>query len=164
LLFLHSSDILQHQKHGCGECGTGPGECCIVVSSDKKFLRLLQEKALSGSSALAPRHIVEQNFSSNKNNFPNTLELLKLNPYTVPPDPATLFTTTMILKGRTTELSKEYIRQILSKLLARLDLWDTGPRNRYVGTKRKYKPVPIQIEKILMRNSASCYEVTWLVN
>jgi hypothetical protein len=92
------------------------------------------------------------------------LKSLKLKPYTVSPDPVTLFTMTMILKGRTTESSKEYIKQTLSKLLARLDLWDTGPRNRYVGTKSKYKPVPIRIEKILMRNTVSCYEVTWLVN
>jgi hypothetical protein len=27
------------EKYGCAECGTGPGECCIVVTSDDKFLR-----------------------------------------------------------------------------------------------------------------------------
>ena len=133
LLCLHSGDKLQHQKHGCSKCGTGPGECCIVVLSDEKFLRLLQEKALSRSSTLAPCHIVEQYFSPNRNNVPNTMKLLKSKRYTMSPDPSTLLTTTMILKRGTTESSKEYIKQKLPKLLARLDLWDTGPRNRYVG-------------------------------
>jgi hypothetical protein len=77
----------------------------------------------------------------------------------VSPDPATLFATAITLKGRMKESSQEYIKQTLPKLLARLDLWDTGPRNRYVIPDRKYKPVPIRIDKSVVRESHSRYEV-----
>jgi hypothetical protein len=159
----HSGDKLRHEKYGCAECGTGPGECCIVVTSDERFLRSMKEKALTSESTLAPRHVVDQYFSPNGNNVPSSLKSLKSKPYAVSPDPATLFATAITLKGRTKESSWEYIKQTLPKLLARLDLWGTGPRNRYVIPDRKYKPVPIRIEKSVVRESLSRYEVTWSI-
>jgi hypothetical protein len=48
------------EKYGCAECGTGPGECCIVVTSDDKFLQSMKEKALTSGSTSAPRHVVDQ--------------------------------------------------------------------------------------------------------
>jgi flap endonuclease GEN len=160
---LHSGDKLRHEKYGCAECGTGPGECCIVVTSDEKFLRSMKEKALTSGSTLAPRHVVDQYFSPNGNSVPSSLKSLKSKPYAVSPDPATLFAMAITLKGRTKESSREYIKQTLPKLLARLDLWDTGPRNRYVIPDQKYKPVPIRIEKSVVRESLSRYEVTWSI-
>jgi hypothetical protein len=75
-----------------------------------------------------------------------------------------MFTTSMIFKGRTKESSHEYIKQTLPKLLARLDLWSSGPRNRYALTsKPKYKPMPIRIDKCVVRNAIPCYEVTWSI-
>ncbi|KAL3764739.1 hypothetical protein ACHAW5_011290 [Stephanodiscus triporus] len=163
-LCLHSGDKLRHEKHGCAECGTGPGECCIVVTSDERFLRSLKEKAMVSSSTLAPRHVVNQYFSPNGNIVPSLLKSLTSKPYAVSPNPVTLFTTVMLLKGRTKESSREFIKQTLPKLLARLDLWDTGPRNRYVSVNRKFKPVPIRIEKSVVRESSPRYEVTWSIN
>lgn len=161
---LHAGDKVNHQKHGCAECGTEPGECCIAVTSDEKFLRSLMEKALSRSSTLAPRHIVDQYFSPNGNTVPIMLRSLRSKPYNVSPDPVTMFTTSMIFKGRTKDSSHEYIKQTLPKLLARLDLWSSGPRNRYALTsKPKCKPVPIRIDKCVVRNLVPCYEVTWSI-
>ena len=161
---LHAGDKVNHQTHGCAECGTEPGECCIAVTSDEKFLRSLKEKALSRSSTLAPRHIVDQYFSPNGNTLPLRLRSFQSKPYNSAPDPATMFTTSMIFKGRTKESSHEYIKQTLPKLLARLDLWSSGPRNRYALTsKPKDKPVPIRINKCVVRNLVPCYEVTWSI-
>lgn len=161
---LHAGDKVNHQTHGCAECGTEPGECCIAVTSDEKFLRSLKEKALSRSSTLAPRHIVDQYFSPNGNTLPLRLRSFQSKPYNISPDPVTMFTTSMIFKGRTKESSHEYIKQTLPKLLARLDLWSSGPRNRYALTsKPKDKPVPIRINKCVVRNLVPCYEVTWSI-
>jgi flap endonuclease GEN len=161
---LHPGDKLRHERHGCAECGTGPGEGCIVVTSDEKFLRSMKEKALRSDSTIAPRHVVNRYFSPNGNNVPSLLTSLKSRPYVVSPDPATLFATSLILKGRTRESSREYIKQTLPRLLARLDLWDTGPRNRYVVLSRKYKPIPIRIERSVVRESLPRYEVNWSIN
>ena len=160
---LHAGDKVNHQTHGCAECGTEPGECCIAVTSDEKFLRSLKEKALSRSSTLAPRHIVDQYFSPNGNTLPIMLRSLRSKPYTVSPDPVTMFTTSMIFKGRTKESSHEYIKQTLPKLLARLDLWSSGPRRYALTSKPKDKPVPIRINKCVVRNLVPCYEVTWSI-
>ena len=161
---LHTGDKLQHEKHGCVECGTGPGEGCCVVSSNEKFLRSLKEKALKGS--IAPRHIVDQYFSPNSNDVPSSLHLLLSKPHVVSPDARSLFTTSMILKGRTAESSREYIKSTLPKLLARLDLWDTRPRNNYITStsKHKYKPIPLRIEKSVVKQSMQCYELAWSIN
>ncbi|KAL7437331.1 hypothetical protein ACHAXH_003137, partial [Discostella pseudostelligera] len=163
---LHSGDKLQHERHGCIECGTGPGEGCCVVSSNEKFLRSMKEKALRSRGSLAPRHIVDQYFSPNSNHVPSSLRVLLSKPYVVSPDAKLLFTTSMILKGRTKESSHEYIKSTLPKLLARLDLWDTRPRNNYVTStsKLRYKPIPQRIEKRVVRQSWPCYEITWSIN
>ena len=157
---LHQGDKKQHEKHGCSECGTGPGEGCIAVTANEKFLRSLKEKAKKGS--IAPRHIV--NGYCSEQNVPHSLCNLKTKPYTVSVDAAKLYTTSLILKGRTTETSLEHIKQTLPKLLARLDLWATGPRNRYATTKQLYKPIPAHITKKLVKQSMPCYEVVWSIN
>ena len=54
-LCLHPGNKRQHEKHGCAECGTGPGEGCYVVTSSEKVLSSLREKA---RGLIAPRHIV----------------------------------------------------------------------------------------------------------
>lgn len=163
---LHSGDKLHHERHGCIECGTGPGEGCCVVSSNEKFLRSLKEKALRSRGSLAPQHIVDQYFSPNSNHVPSSLRVSLSKPYVVSPDAKSLFTTSMILKGRTKESSHDYIKSTLPKLLARLDLWDTRPRNNYVTStsKLRYKPIPLRIEKSVVRQSWPCYEVTWSIN
>ncbi len=161
---LHAGDKLQHEKHGCAECGTGPGEGCCLVSYNEKFLRSMKAKTLRGP--IASRHIVDQYMSPNSNHVPSSLRLLLSKPYVVSPDPRSFFTTSMILKGRTKESSHEYVKSTLPKLLARLDLWDTRPRNNYVTStsKLKYKPIPLRIEKCVVKQSWLCYELIWSIN
>jgi flap endonuclease GEN len=161
---LHHGDRLRHERHGCGECGTGPGEGCILVTSDERFLRSMREKAVRSDSTIAPRDVVNRYFVPNGNNVPSSLMSLRSRPYVILPDPAIFFDTSLILKGRTRESSREYIKQTFPRLLVKLDLWDAGPRNRYVVPNRKYKPIPIRIEKCVVRESLPRYEVTWSIN
>jgi len=44
-LCLHPGDKRSHEKHGCSECGTNPGEGCIVVSTSEKCIRAMKERA-----------------------------------------------------------------------------------------------------------------------
>ena len=162
-LCQHPGDKRSHEKHGCVECGTGPGEGCFVVTQNEKILRSMKEKAMR---SIPPRNIVNGYFAPNSNNIPSSLTLLKSKPYSLQSaDPEKLFTTTsLILKGRTVLQTNDYIKQTLPQLLARLDLWDTAPRNRYANTKQRYKPIPARIEKRVVRQSQQCYEMMWSIN
>ncbi|KAL7537678.1 hypothetical protein ACHAXR_007988, partial [Thalassiosira sp. AJA248-18] len=153
-LCLHSGNKLRHKENGCVECGTGPGEGCFVVTSSEKFLRSIKEKAIG---LIAPRNIVNEYFTPNNNNVPNSLKVKPL------ASPKKLFTTSLILKGRSPDTSQDYIKQTLPKLLVRLDILETGPRNRY-ATRQRYKPIPVRIEKKLVKQSWPCYEITWTIN
>ncbi|KAL9186954.1 hypothetical protein ACHAXT_010674 [Thalassiosira profunda] len=161
-LCLHPGDKRDHEKHGCAQCGTGPGEGCYVVTSSEKFLRALKEKA---SGWLAPRQVVEGYFAPNSNQVPEVLLSLKTKPYSVAVDARKLFSMdSLILKGRSKQASLEYIHSTLPKLMARLELWDTRPRNVYATTKLAYKPIPVSIDKALVKQSSPCYEITWALN
>ena len=100
-------------------------------------------------------------FTPNSNIVPSELTSLKSKPYDVSPDSVKLFAMELIIKGRTSETSRECLRQTLPKLLARLDLF-SGPRTRCVT--QKFKPTPLRINKSLVKQSWPCFEVTWTIN
>ena len=161
-LCLHPGDKLQHEKHGCAACGTGPGEGCFVVTSSERVLRSLREKA---RGRLAPRRRVEAYFSPNGDAgvSASLLRSLTSKPYSVTVDVAGLLGG-LVLKGRCEESAREHVARTLPKLLARLDMWDTRPRNVYVTSKQRYKPIPKRIERSLVRRARPCYEITWSIN
>ncbi|KAL7548458.1 hypothetical protein ACHAWF_011738 [Thalassiosira exigua] len=155
-LCLHPGDKLQHKKHGCEQCGTGPGEGCYIVTSSEKYLASLKEK----TRGMIAGHVAQEYFAPNNNNVPDSNSLYSKE-YNVYPDAKALFTTDMVLKGRCTSGSREYVRQTVPPLLARLELINTGPRNRYACANQRYKPVPIRIEKSLVKDAWPCYEIRW---
>lgn len=158
-LCLHSGDKRSHEKHGCTDCGTGEG--CYIVTTNEKILLSLKSKATKGT--IVHYNVVMDYFTPNNNNVPSSLTQLKSNLVNV--DAAKLFATPLIVKGRTRQTSHEYIKQTLPQLIARLDLWDKSPRNRYATTaNQKYKPIPIRIDKQCMRQSIPCYEIMWSIN
>lgn len=164
-LCLHAGTKAQHQKHGCVECGTGPGECCFVVTTSEKVVRALKAKAL-GSGSITPhhRHIALLYKLPNDNTVPDELAGLKSNPYNISVNAAGLFNTSLLLKGRSLDSSKQHLIRTLPPLMARLDLWDSRPMTRPVlGTSstEKYKPLPVQIAKAVTKDSLPCYEVLW---
>jgi len=154
-LCLHRGDKRSHEKHGCSECGTGPGEGCIAVSKSEKCIKTMKDKCLA-SSSVAPRNIVMEYFKPNNNNIPSSLNQLKSKPYGIVVDASALFTTSLIIKGKTKESSEEYVKQTIPSLLVRLDLWSNAPRNRY-NTKQRFKPNPVRIEKSVVRQSIQIF-------
>ena len=162
-LCLHPGSKDAHAKNGCAECGTSAGEGCYVVTSMEKIVTSMKQK-ISKMQQWSPQAVVDAYFSPNGNSIPNALASVASTTYAVSPAAAQLFQSTLILKGNSKSSSQEYIRQTLPPLLARLDLFSTAPRNVYATTSnQKYKPVPIRVEKMLVRKSVPCYEVIWAI-
>ncbi|KAL7521867.1 hypothetical protein ACHAWX_006559 [Stephanocyclus meneghinianus] len=158
---LHPGDKLHHQKYGCVKCGTEPGEGCVVVTALEKFLRSVREKAL-GMPSFANRSIVNEYFSPNNNIAPTDLLSRQLR-QNITPDARALFDSSLILNGHTLSSSKQYVRETLPHLLARLELL-ADQRNKYVPTQRKYKPMPVRIQKEFVKQFEQCYEIIWSID
>ena len=160
---LHGGNKLKHEKHGCVECGTAPGEGCIIVTPKEKFVRSLKEKALALRPNFAPRDIVQEYFSPNGGTIPSSI-CSKKSLYAFAPNALGLFnSSTLILKGKTLQTSHIYVHETLPPLLARLEVWNKDERNKYVATRQKYKPIPVKIERGLVKQSWQCYEVNWSI-
>ena len=162
-LCLHPGSKDAHARNGCSECGTAPGEGCFVVTSMEKIVKSLQQK-IAKTQHWSPRAVAEAYFSPNGNSIPNTLASVRSATCIASPAAAELFQTNLILKGKSRSSSQEYVRQTLPYLMARLDLFSNAPRNVYATvSNQKYKPIPIRIEKTLVKKSMPCYEVIWAI-
>lgn len=163
-LCLHPGSKDVHARDGCTECGTSAGQGCFVVTSIEKIVRSMQQKIATKSSTATAQHVVDAYFSPNANSIPNALASVTSIPSVASPAVAELFQSTLILKGHSQSSSQEYVRQTLPQLLARLDLYSTSPRNVYATiSNQKYKPIPIRVEKMLVKKSVPCYEVIWAI-
>lgn len=164
-LCLHPGSKDLHERNGCTECGTSAGEGCFVVTSMEKIVSSIQQKiAKMQHPPFAPRAVVDAYFSPNGNTVPNSLDSVKSATCIASPAAAQLFQSTLILKGASLSSSLDYVRQTLPQLLARLDLLSTAPRNVYATiNNQKYKPIPVRVEKMLVRKSVPCYEVIWAI-
>mmetsp|Transcript_5774 Transcript_5774/g.12667 ORF Transcript_5774/g.12667 Transcript_5774/m.12667 type:complete len:896 (+) Transcript_5774:113-2800(+) len=160
---LHSGNKIQHEKHGCEDCGTGPGEGCFIVTPKDKFMRSVREKAMAVRPNFAPRSIVNEYFAPNSNILPNSINSRKESLHIFTVNAKDLFNSTMILKGMSNETSRDYIRETLPQLLARLEVWNRDERNKYIASGQKYKPVPVNIEKRLVKQSLPCFEIKWTI-
>ena len=161
-LCLHPGSKDLHQKHGCIECGTAAGDGCFVVTSMEKVVMAMQQKI--EKERFAPRVAVEAYFCPNGNSVPSSLGSVMSKICTATPDAAQLFNSSLILKGASLSSSQDFIQQTLPPLLARLDLFSSAPRNVYATvSNQKYQPIPIRIEKTLVRKSDPCYEVIWAI-
>ena len=162
-LCLHPGSKDVHARDGCAECGTSAGEGCFVVTSIEKIVRSMQQKIAKSTMSTAQR-VVDAYFSPNANSIPNALASVTSTNCVASPAVAELFQSTLILKGQSQSSSQEYVRSTLPLLLARLDLLSTKPRNVYATiSNQKYKPIPIRVEKMLVKKSVSCYEVIWAI-
>ncbi len=162
-LCLHPGSKDAHARNGCSECGTAPGEGCFVVTSMEKIVMSLQQK-IAKTQHWSPENVAEAYFSPNGNLIPNTFASIRSATCIASPAAAELFQTNLILKGKSQSSSQEYVRQSLPHLLARLDLFSNAPRNVYATiSNQKYKPIPVRIEKTLVKKSMPCYEVIWAI-
>lgn len=162
-LCLHPGSKDVHARDGCAECGTSAGEGCFVVTSIEKIVRSMQQK-IAKSTMTNAQHVVDVYFSPNANLIPSALASVASAPCVASPAAAELFQTTLFLKGHSQSSSQEYVRSTLPQLLARLDLNSTSPRNVYATiSNQKYKPIPIRVEKMLVKKSVPCYEVIWAI-
>lgn len=164
-LCLHHGSKSLHERNGCTECGTSAGEGCFLVTSMEKIITSMQQKiAKMQHPPFAPRAVVDTYFSPNGNSVPNSLASVTSATCIASPAAAQLFQSTLILKGTSISSSQDYVLRTLPQLLARLDLLSTAPRNVYATiSNQKNKPVPIRVEKMLVRESIPCYEVKWAI-
>ncbi|KAL7468347.1 hypothetical protein ACHAXS_008565, partial [Conticribra weissflogii] len=160
---LHSGNKSQHEKHGCEECGTGPGEGCFIVSHKEKFMRSVRDKAMAIRPNFAPRNIVNEYFAPNSNIIPDLINSRKESLHIFTVNAKDLFNSTMIFKGMSIETSRSYIRETLPQLLARLEVWNRDERNKYIGSRQKFKPVPVNIEKSFVKQFVPCFEIKWTI-
>ena len=162
-LCLHPGSKDEHKRNGCAQCGTSAGEGCFVVTSMEKIVMSMQQK-IGRMQHFQPRVVVDAYLSPNSNAVPNTLASISSTYFITSPKTAQLFQTSLMLKGSTLSSSQDYIRQTLPPLLARLDLFSTAPRNVYATiSNQKYKPIPIRIEKKIVKKSIPCYEIIWAI-
>ena len=156
---LHPGNKTLHEKQGCLKCGTQPGEGCFVVTAREKFVRSIKAKAMKLTS-FANRTIIDEYFSPNNNCIPSELP----KEFRVPsPNISDIFDTSFLIKGHSLSSSKDYIRETLLPLLARLELW-TDQRNKYISKQQKFMPRPMHIEKEFVKDFIQCYEIKWSID
>ena len=162
-LCLHPGSKDAHKRNGCVECGTSAGEGCFVVTSMEKIVTSMKQK-IGKMQHWAPKAVANAYFSPNGSSVPNALTSFRSATCIASPTAAELFRSNLILKGKSQSFSQEYVRQTLPHLLARLDLFSNAPRNVYATiSNQTYKPVPVRIEKTLIKKSVPCYEVMWAI-
>lgn len=165
----HPGSKRHHEKHGCETCGTGPGEICIEVTGEDKFRKSLRAKALAVEPKFEPAQVVDAYMRPNDNQIPiefanTTSENLRM----APPRLRELLRMNTIIKGRTLEASREYVKQTVARLMARQELFsdDVPGEKLQKGDRHKLsreRPIPQQITKKLCQNGVACYEVQWIV-
>ena len=168
-LCCHPGDRRSHQKHGCEECGTKPGESCFASSAGDKFRNSLRLKALAMVPTFDPAFVMEAYMNPNDNQVPITLlgETARSLRMTAP-RLGDMLMFPYIIKGRSLVASKEYVKQSLARLLARTELFNTTKPSKTNGSRKnslsRERPIPIEITRKLVHNKTSCYEISWSVN
>jgi flap endonuclease GEN len=165
----HQGTKTSHKKHGCEGCGTEPGEVCFQLSPGGRFRKSLRTKALEMRSNFDPSSTVRAYHEPNENQVPyflvgKTARTLKMKS----PQFEKLLQSSFIIRGHSLQESREFIKKSLSAYLARQELFGqmSGSTKEDKPTKlpkNHNRPVPIQVNKLLVRGGKPSCQVKWMV-
>lgn len=158
----HGGSKRSHLKHGCVTCGTEPGEPCYQTTKEDRFRKSLRAKALSLQDAFDPSQTIEIYMRPNDNQIP---VLFVNGPKTFfAPRLYDILKSKLIVKGRSFEGSRQFVRQTVLRTLSRVTLHRTsrcaGPALQSID---REAPIPTKINRSVTQNQTPCYEVKWIV-
>ena len=156
----HPGSKSHHLKHGCEVCGTAPGEACLECTSGDRFRQSLRIKALALFPKFDPSQVVEAYSKPNENLLPLQFSG-NTNPEMIMPDLDGLMKMKSIVKGRSLETSREYLKTAIGKLLSRAELLKTNSENKEEATN---KPVPLEIVKAVTVAGVPSYNMSWRID
>ena len=167
----HPGSKSDHHKHGCKTCGTEPGEACFECTPEDRFRLSLRAKALALFPKFDPSQVVEAYTCPNENVLPvpfaaNTTPCMKK------PDLLALMKMKLVVKGRSQEGSRDYIKTSVGRLMSRAELLE--PERGGVTEQNKDKddlpvqakngtPVPLEITKAVTVGGTPSYHVSWRI-
>ena len=167
----HPGTKSHHLKHGCETCGTKPGEPCLESTTEDRFRKTLRAKALALFPKFDPSQVVEAYIRPNDNLLP--VQFSSQNrPSTSNPDLASLMKMKEIVKGRSQETSREFVKTAIGRLLSRAELLephsgstptDSHNKGNYPARLINEKPIPLEITKITTVSGIPSYDVLWRV-
>lgn len=166
----HAGTKKDHKKHGCETCGTAPGEPCFQLSQGGRFRKSIRSKALEMGSRFDPSYTCGAYHQPNDNQIP--LILVGKSAQTIQMDTPRLqelLQSSFLVRASATE-SREFIRKTVSMYLARTEIrhrMATPMQNQHDCSSKlptnRTRPVPLRINKLLVRAGKSLCEVQWLV-
>lgn len=151
-----------HEKNGCVECGTGPGEPCHAITSDDRFRKALRCKAMA--TKFDPFQILSAYMRPNENLIPVALMTCT---NTGVPRLGELMKSTLIVKGRSISESRTFVKDAVLRLLSRLEL--RGVKDSFAGNvlnnvnkdRMRERPIPKAITKAVTENGVRCFQLVW---
>ena len=171
----HPGTKRDHKKYGCKGCGTEPGEPCFQLSPGGRFRKQLRAKALSMQSAFDPSSTLRAYLEPNENQIPlclvgKTARRLEMNP----PRSEELLELPYVIRGRSLQESREFIRKSLSVYLARQELLELASSKKLTAEgdasttitklpRNHNRPTPLCVRKLIVRNGKSSCEVQWVI-
>ncbi|KAL7569289.1 hypothetical protein ACA910_016836 [Epithemia clementina (nom. ined.)] len=168
----HQGDKRTHEKYGCKQCGTEPGEPCWVFGKEDRFRKNLREKALILEPKFEPSQVRDAYMRPNENQIPyNLVGFTSRSIAMHPPNLEKLMNTKLIIKGRSIEKSKEFVKQVTWRLLSRLEILricqgeqvQQDPSQAAPIRFSRSQPVPTRIVRALTKKDYPFYEVKWKV-
>ena len=185
-LCLHPGDKRSHERNGCEECGTGPGESCYKVSSYERFKLRIREKALYRTPTFASQYIIDGYNTPNDNIVPKTTKNVSLDgissfshlPRDKPRYLDAMQCSGTLIQGHSIATSLELLQASLPRLIARLQVIAKSEQadcKKYDSNQRKtsaptnpYKTdrgaeVAYKVIKRSTHKKYACYEVLWKI-
>jgi flap endonuclease GEN len=164
----HAGSKRSHLKDGCDICGTEPGEACFESTSEDRFRQGLRAKALALFPKFDPTQVVNAYMRPNKNQIP-VLFAGNRRPRMDLPNLSALLKLKLIVKGRSYETSRDFIKLSVGRILSHAELEETesevedDKENQEPVRPVRDKPVPLEITKVASVNSVPSYHITWRV-
>ncbi|KAL3918675.1 MAG: hypothetical protein SGILL_004126 [Bacillariaceae sp.] len=165
----HPGNKKSHKKHGCGVCGTEPGEACFPLSPGAKFRKSLRSKALDMGTSFDPSSTIELYNQPNENQLPLLLVgKSSRNLEMQAPQLQALLRTKFIIRGGSLHESRQYIQRTVSAYMARTALF-VKARGKPVKSglsklpKNSNRPTPVRINKFVTRSGVPSCEVQWVI-
>eukprot|EP00977_Amphora_coffeiformis_P001783 scaffold353_cov185-Amphora_coffeaeformis.AAC.11 len=167
----HPGTKSNHLKHGCETCDTEPGEPCLECTTEDRFRKNLRAKALALFPKFDPSQVVDAYTRPNESLLPVQFSS-QARPRTINPDLAGLMKMKVIVKGRSQETSREFVKTAIGRLLSRAELLEQNTNNTPEDSHDKEnrparmsreKPIPLEITKMTTVGGIPSYHVSWRV-